>query len=61
MRSWVQVLETTSFLNAGKTAYIRPKMVGPFLGPMQAGGLVIILQTALHITCLHLLIRIKLV
>jgi hypothetical protein len=26
----VQVLETVSYRNAGKTAYIRPKVVGPY-------------------------------
>jgi hypothetical protein len=29
MRSWVQLLETTSCRNAGKDAYIRPKVVKP--------------------------------
>jgi hypothetical protein len=33
MWSSVHVLETTSCKNAGKAAYIRPKVVGPFLGP----------------------------
>jgi hypothetical protein len=33
MWSSVHVLETASCKNAGKAAYIRPKVVGPFLGP----------------------------
>jgi hypothetical protein len=40
MRSWVQVLETTFCRNTGKTAYIRPKVVGSFPGLYASGSYV---------------------